>query len=103
MSRIWVSGVGAVSPAGWGAGPLRVALERGKEIPTRPLNRPGWARSLSVRSVPTPDTRAGFLSHPRLRRSSPITQYAVAAALEAMGEEASSLSSAENRVGVILC
>jgi hypothetical protein len=39
---------------------------------------------LQARPVPSPATRPEFLAHPRLRRTSPITHYAAAAALEAV-------------------
>jgi hypothetical protein len=38
------------------------------------------------RAVPPPHTRPEFLAHPRLRRTSPITHYAAAAALEAAAD-----------------
>jgi len=84
VSRIYVSGLGAVSPAGWGVAALREALERGEPLPTQPFARPGWERPLKARPVPAPRERPAFLVHPRLRRTSPITHYAAAAALEAI-------------------
>ena len=84
MSRIFVSGIGAVSPAGWGVAALREALEGDESLPTQPFTRPGWERPLRARLVPAPRERPAFLLHPRLRRTSPITHYAAAAALEAV-------------------
>jgi len=83
MKRIFVAGWGAVSPAGWGVGPLREALHRGQPLPIEPLARPGWEKPLWERPVPSPQPRPAFLAHPRLRRASVITHYAAAAALEA--------------------
>ncbi|PWU18303.1 MAG: hypothetical protein C5B50_09520 [Verrucomicrobia bacterium] len=40
-------------------------------------------QSYRARVVPPPAERPAFLSHPRLRRASPLTQFAAAAALEA--------------------
>jgi hypothetical protein len=103
MSGIRIHGIGAVSPAGWGLGALRQALEAGKPLPVQELARPGWTRALAVRRVPPPETKPAFFSHPRLRRSSPISQYAVAAALEALGPAAAPVAAGEWKLGVILC
>jgi 3-oxoacyl-(acyl-carrier-protein) synthase len=84
MSRIFVAGLGAVSPAGWDVAALRAALDKGEPLPTQPMERPGWAKPLRARLVPNPAVRPEFLAHPRLRRSSPITHYAAASALEAV-------------------
>ena len=45
--------------------------------------------------------RPAFLAHPRLRRTSPITQYAAAAALEAAGPQLSAMP--QTRFGLIFC
>src|SRR5881296_3303774 len=100
-SDLFVHGIGAVSPAGWGVLPLREALAKGEPMPVKELTRPGWTRSLRVRPVPPPSPRP--LSHARLRRTSPITQYAVAAALEALGEDAARVNSGALKLGIILC
>jgi 3-oxoacyl-(acyl-carrier-protein) synthase len=84
MSRIFVSGLGAVSPAGWDVASLRQALERGEPLPAQLLERSGSERPLKARLVPAPSQRPAFLAHPRLRRTSPVTHYAAAAALEAV-------------------
>ena len=100
--RVFISGWGAVTPAGWGVAALSEALDQGEPLPTQPLNRPGWENSVRARVVPNPVARPDFLAHPRLRRSSPITHYAAAAALEALG----SLRSGPNRagrLGIVVC
>ena len=84
MSQIFVSGYGAVSPAGWSAAEMQKVLADGKPLPVQPLERPGWEKPLRMRAVPAPAVRPAFLAHPRLRRSSPITHYAAAAMLEAL-------------------
>jgi 3-oxoacyl-(acyl-carrier-protein) synthase len=43
------------------------------------------------------------MTHPRLRRTSPIAHYAVGAALEALGEDAAKCGNATIRLGVVLC
>src|SRR5881397_1263046 len=101
--NIFVRGIGAVSPAGWGVLPLREALAKGEPLTVKELARPGLTRSLRVRPVPPPSPRPSFLAHARLRRTSPITQYAVAAALEALGEDAARVSGGSLRLGIILC
>jgi 3-oxoacyl-(acyl-carrier-protein) synthase len=103
MSKIFVAGLGAVSPAGWNVAALRAALEQGEPLPTQTVVRPGWEKTLSVRLVPPPATRLGFLAHPRLRRSSPITHYAAAAALEALAGLRANPAAKNFRLGVIAC
>ena len=58
-------------------------LDQGEPLPVQTLERPGWEKPLRARLVPNPAARPEFLAHPRLRRTSPITHYAAAAALEA--------------------
>ncbi len=83
MSRVFVHGWGVVSPAGWGVPQFRHALSDGMELPTLAAKRPdGEIRN--VRRVPALSPRPAWLSQPRLRRSSAITHFAVAAAWEAL-------------------
>lgn len=103
MSRILVCGAGAVSPAGWGVAALRAAVKQGDALPIKELVRPGWKKPLFARTVPAPNPRPPFVGHARLRRSSPISQYAVAAALEALGEDAAKVAKGSLRLGVVLC
>jgi hypothetical protein len=98
-----VHGLGVVSPAGWGLASFRQSLEGQTPLPVQDLARPGWTRSLRVRRVPTPEAKPAFAAHPRLRRASPISQYAVAAALEALGPEAEEVKAGRLRLGIILC
>lgn len=85
MNRIALTGAGAVSPAGWGVDPLVAAVTNGVPLPVQPLTRPGTPNGLRVRLVPTAQPRPAFLAHPRLRRASVISHYAMGAALEALG------------------
>jgi 3-oxoacyl-(acyl-carrier-protein) synthase len=103
MSRIFVAGIGAVSPAGWNVAALRRALEKNEPLPVQSLPRPGWDKPLQARLVPTPATRPEFLAHPRLRRASPITHYAAAAALEAVAGLRARSAGKNLRLGVIAC
>jgi len=102
MSKIFVSGLGAVSPAGWNLAAFRQAVTAGQPLPIIPLARPGWDRPLRSRPVPPPAVRPAFLAHPRLRRSSPITHYAASAALEALAGLPAK-PDAPRRVGLIFC
>lgn len=102
MRPVLICGLGAVSPAGWGVPALRGALDDKKALPIQSLARPGSTKPLRVREVPNPVPRPALLSHPRLRRTSPISHYAAAAATEAF---ASVKNSGANppRLGLVLC
>jgi len=100
VSQIFISGYGAVSPAGWSAAELQKVLADGKPLPVQPLERPGWEKPLRMRTVPAPAARPAFLAHPRLRRSSPITHYAAGAMLEALKNLK---PDSARRVGLIVC
>lgn len=102
MSRVYVQGLGAVSPAGWGVVALRRALQAGEPVATDSIERPGWSRPFRARRVPEPMTRPAFLSQPRFRRASPLTHYVAAAVLEALGP-AGSASGSWGRLGLIVC
>jgi 3-oxoacyl-(acyl-carrier-protein) synthase len=102
MSRVFVRGLGAVSPAGWGVPALRAALAAGVPLPLRPTERPGWDQPLNARLVPDPSPRPAFLAHARLRRASPITHYVAAAALEALGHILPNPARTP-RLGLIVC
>ncbi|MEI7731669.1 MAG: hypothetical protein WCO56_19010 [Verrucomicrobiota bacterium] len=103
MSRIYVHGLGAVSPAGWGVPALRDALTKGEPIPAKALPRPGWTKPFRVREVPPPAQRPAFVAHPRLRRTSPITTHAASAALEALQSATSRLPAPPARLGLVMC
>lgn len=89
VPRITIAGTGAVCPAGWGVPVLWQAMETGLPLPADRMARPGpdISRTLRARRVPPPGERPAFLAHPRLRRSSPISHFAAAAALEALGPD----------------
>lgn len=103
MSRIFVAGIGAVSPAGWNVPALRAALETNEPLPVQTVARPGWDEPLKARLVPKPATRPPFLTHPRLRRSSPITHYAASASLEALARLRAHPDAKPFRLGIIAC
>ncbi|HZM02332.1 MAG TPA: hypothetical protein VFC44_04840 [Candidatus Saccharimonadales bacterium] len=97
MKRIFIHGAGVVSPAGWGWEGLRAALAANTPVETSPLPRPGWSQPLQVRKVSARATRLEFLSHPRLRRASAVTNYAAAAAHEALA------GGVPKRLGILFC
>jgi 3-oxoacyl-[acyl-carrier-protein] synthase II len=103
MSRVFVHGTGAVTPAGWGIAALLDAVEKNMPLPTAALARPGWAKPFQVRPVPQPAQRPAFLAHPRLRRASALTQHAVAASVEALGEDIGEVQGGRLRLGIIVC
>lgn len=106
MSEWLVVGAGAVSPAGWGVAALTGTLAAGEPLPTAALPRPGWSQPLQVRRVPPPPARPAFLAHPRLRRASPVSHFAVAATLEAIGADPSRPPvpmPEPERVGLVFC
>ena len=39
MSKVFVAGIGAVSPAGWNVAALRAALDKGEPLPAQPENQ----------------------------------------------------------------
>jgi 3-oxoacyl-(acyl-carrier-protein) synthase len=81
-------------------GAFRDALAKGVLLPAEELPRPGVERRLCVMRVPPPNPRPAFLTHARLRRTSPIAQFAVASALEALGQREPGSTS---KVGIIVC
>ena len=103
MSRLFIRGCGVVSPAGWGMESFRQALAANAELPSKPVPRPGSSTASYGRSVPTPNPRPALLMHPRLRRVSPISQYATVAAAESLGSDLESVQRGTLKLGLILC
>jgi 3-oxoacyl-(acyl-carrier-protein) synthase len=81
---------------------FRKAIAEGMALPAKDMAPPG-SRRLRIRSVPPAATRPAFATHSRLRRTSSIAHYAVGAALEALGEDATALGANSNSLGIILC
>ena len=80
-----ITGVGAVSPAGWSAPELQRAVRGGEPLPVTSCARPKGERpwECRVRTVP-PAPPEKQVRHPRFRRVSAISRYAAAACLEAL-------------------
>jgi 3-oxoacyl-[acyl-carrier-protein] synthase II len=86
-SNVRIRGVGAVSSAGWNAAAMHAAVLAGTPLPSTPSARPGDLRSWPCESRFAPASPPEKIArHPRLRRSSAITRYTVAAALEALAD-----------------
>jgi hypothetical protein len=103
LTEILVCGAGAVSPAGWRLANLRSAWETQTAPPITEMPQPN-GRRVRVRQVPPVPAEIGaLLRHPRLRRSSPISQYAVAASQEALGNNLDAARTGGRRLGVVFC
>ena len=79
--KVIISGLGAVSPAGWGVAALQVAS--GEPLPAALGSTPG--------KVPPLESAPAWVKHPRFRRASPLSKFAAAAAMEALGPARASL------------
>jgi len=97
-----ITGTGAVSPAGWGVRPMMEMLDSNKKPAISLLERPLQDTTITtpVLRVPTENSTAPKI--PRLRRTSPISKFAAAAAMEALGEtRLAAIAARELRVGII--
>jgi 3-oxoacyl-[acyl-carrier-protein] synthase II len=85
--NICIRGVGAVSAAGWNAAAMHQAVLAGAPLPPTTCVRPGEERAWPCASRLVPAAPPEKIArHPRLRRSSAITRYSVAASLEALAD-----------------
>jgi 3-oxoacyl-[acyl-carrier-protein] synthase II len=105
-SPLMITGIGAVSPAGWGVPALMTALASGQSPPETCLEPPAGAApgasSHGVRAVPRPAPDRALAGHPRLRRATPVSLFAAAAGLEALGpERAAAVKAGHLRAGLI--
>lgn len=99
---ISITGVGAVSAAGWGVTAMMNALAEGKKIEPSLLERTSGESVIQTPVLRVPVADATTPKFARLRRSSPISRFAAAALVEALGEERLAQIAAGNRqVGVI--
>jgi 3-oxoacyl-[acyl-carrier-protein] synthase II len=101
-----ITGIGAVSPAGWGMAALVTALAERRPLPESLLPPPTTLannlRSYPVRAVPRPVPDRALAGHPRLRRATPVALFAAAAALEALGpQRVAAVHSGSLRAGLI--
>lgn len=100
---IIAAGWGAVSPAGWTTAELVSAVQAGEPLSVEEFVREGTTRKLHARKVPKPAARPPYLAHARLRRTSPISSFAVSASLEALGADRALVEQGQLRLGVVYC
>ena len=101
MSRLFVNGLGAVSPAGWSVEALRNSIQNAKVPANSCVQRPGWPQPLACWRVPPPNPVPAAFSHARLRRTTPITSFAASATLQAIADAKADPKT--ERIGMILC
>lgn len=102
MSRnLSITGTGAVTPAGWGVAAMMSALAASETIPSSQLERARGENTIITPVLRVPNEGACIPKAARLRRSSPISKFAAAAAMEALGESRLALIAEGLRVGVI--
>ncbi|RYD18231.1 MAG: hypothetical protein EOP88_23295 [Verrucomicrobiaceae bacterium] len=101
-AAISITGVGAVSPAGWGVEALVKAIRSGETIAPSSIERPSGEITVITPVLRVPAEGATTPKFARLRRTSPISKFAAAAAAEALGEERlAEIAAGKLRVGVI--
>ncbi|MFT4177111.1 MAG: beta-ketoacyl synthase N-terminal-like domain-containing protein [Luteolibacter sp.] len=99
---ISIHGCGVVSPAGWGMAPFMEALASGKRPELSELSRSCGAEIVRSPVLKVPEEGSTTPKFARLRRTSPISRFAAAAAVEALGDERlTSIRNGELRVGIV--
>ncbi len=99
---IAITGTGAVSPAGWGVAAMMRALHSGEKPAPSVLERPAGETNLRTPVLRVPAEGATTPKFARLRRASPISKFAAAAAAEALGEtRLAEIAAGSLRVGVV--
>ena len=96
-----ITGTGAVSPAGWGVVALMEALRSGTMPAVGLLERECGESTVTTPVLRVPPDNSRVPKSPRLRRTSPISKFAAAAAMEALGEARIAQIAEGLRVGVI--
>lgn len=100
--KLAITGTGAVTAAGWGVAAMMEALASGERIAPLLLERPRGDGVVGTPVLRVPTAGATTPKFARLRRASPISKFAAAAAMEALGETRFAESNAGRlRVGVI--
>lgn len=101
-SPLRISGVGAVSPAGWGTASLAAAMLEPTVLPIANCPRTVGARDWDCPVRHAPAVPADRLpKFPRLRRASPITKFTMAAALEALEQAGFPQGQGAGRLGIV--
>lgn len=102
---LFIHGHGAVSSAGCGSAALHRAVANGVVIPVAELTRELGGKILTYahRPVDRVALKNVLPKHPRLRRASDVTKFAVTAAHEAIGaERAEMIRKRELNIGIIV-
>lgn len=101
-AAISITGSGAVSAAGWGVAAMMKALHSGGEIEPSMLERALGESAIRTPVLRVPMEGATTPKFARLRRSSPISRFAAAALVEALGEvRLADIAAGNRRMGVI--
>lgn len=99
-----IQGVGAVSPAGWSGQDLVAAVTEARALPLSDCKRSIGHRDWTCETRLVPQVPADRLpKFPRLRRASPITKFAMSAALEALQAAGFPNGAGAGRLGIIQC
>jgi hypothetical protein len=99
---IAITGTGAVSPAGWGVASLMSALNAGHPLTPSLLERPRGESVVRTPVLRVPSDPAAMPKFARLRRTSPVSKFAAAAVIEALGpDRLTKISNNRLRVGVV--
>jgi len=102
-SDIGITGVGVVSPAGWGFPAMLHCLNENKPIEKIVHKDKVSGRNFLRREVPAPNKTNSLFRNPRLRRTSPVSRYLAAAAFEALGEQRLEQIASNNlRIGIVV-
>jgi 3-oxoacyl-(acyl-carrier-protein) synthase len=102
LGDLRVLGVGAVSPAGWGAEALEQAVAANMTLPLTECVRSYVSRDWSCQILQVPTVPQDRLpKFPRLRRASPITKYSLAAGLEALEQAGFPNAQGAGRLGIV--
>jgi hypothetical protein len=99
---IAITGCGAVSAAGWGVAALLDAVRSGQALTQSMLERQSATHSVVTPVLRVPIAGATTPKFARLRRASPISKFAAAAVVEALGEDRlRAIATGDLRVGVV--
>lgn len=103
-ASIYLTGWGAVSPAGWNAAALADAVLAGSPLPHTAERRVAEAPERMFRRVPPMPATPDWMKQPRLRRTTAAARHAVHAAVQALGEGSlEAIRSSGRRIGVVFC
>jgi hypothetical protein len=101
-TSVSITGFGAVSPAGWGVSALMRAMHSRERIQPIALERQSPETIVHTPILRVPTEGATTPKFARLRRTSPISKFAAAATVEALGEtRLAEITAGQRRVGVI--